>query len=43
MAQVVIHQPLGTETQIQSQAILYQGCAVEKVTLGKVFVRDFQF
>jgi hypothetical protein len=43
MAQVVIHQPLSTETQIQSQVILYQSCDVEKVALGKVFVRDFQF
>jgi len=30
MAQLVIHQPLSTETQVQMQAILYQSCGVRK-------------
>jgi len=43
MAQVVTHQPISTETQVLSQAILNQSCDVEKVAPGKVFVRVIQF
>jgi len=43
MAQVVTHQPISTETQVLPQAILYQSYDVEKVALGKVFIRGIQF
>jgi hypothetical protein len=43
MALVVTHQPLSTETQVRSLTILHQSCGVEKVALGKVFLRVLQF